>query len=300
MVSIPKVQVTILSRNRPEYTSQAVTSILNQTYPNIHLVVSDNSTNDETYRQLKEDFPEFKFEYVKREPPVSVFPHFNQNIIEINAEYGMLFHDDDLLLPEAIQRMVENLEHDPSLSAVSCNAYVIDSNNNKLRVFCPSLKDNLSINSASELAYLYMKVPMRVVPFSAYLYRTKNLKNTAFLYKEGRKHADVSFLMKIAMQGPILWLSEPLMSYRVHGSNDSGIYDIKAIFSLCRFIRRTTSIPDKDLEKFKVSSLVAWLKYLVKTKKINDASWTSRVLIQYLLKLIFSHPLRFLSLVFKL
>lgn len=299
MNETPRVQVYILTRNRPEYLPQAVESVLKQSYKNFELIVSDNSTNDETETLLKRKFPNMDFKYVKRNPPKSVFFHFNKILSEINSDFVMLFHDDDVLLQNALEKMMSALTANPYISAVSCNANIVDGSNHYQRVFNQRLKSDMIINDPEELAANYMRLPMQVVPFSAYLYRSDILESLRLFYKEGRKHADVAFLMKTVKQGPILWLAEPLMNYRVHGANDSASYDIKAIFSLCRFLNSETQISQNELEKFKIQSLITWIRLLVKKRKVFTMQRSERVFIKYFLSLVFRDIRRFFSLILK-
>ncbi len=295
MIESPRVQVFILTRNRPEFLSHAIRSVLKQTYKNIELVVSDNSTNEETKNFLLKEFGDSDYKYIRRNPPQSVFGHLNQILSEVTGQFAMLFHDDDILLPHALEKMVEALNSNPVIAAVSCNANVVNKDGQYQNIFNRYLVTDFLIKDSEELAKQYIKFPMEVAPFPAYLYRSNYLKVTSFLYKEGRKHADVSLLMKIAKQGPILWLAEPLMNYRIHGNNDSGFYDIKAIFSLCRFLRSQTAITKDDLDTFKIQSLLAWLRFLITNKKVFPMAKSSKVFVKHLLCLALRRPLRFMQ-----
>ena len=44
---LPKVSILIPAYNRPHYLELALKSALNQTYENIEIIISDDSTNDE-------------------------------------------------------------------------------------------------------------------------------------------------------------------------------------------------------------------------------------------------------------
>ncbi len=45
---LPLVSVLIPTYNRPRYFEEALCSVLEQTYPNIEIIVGDDSTNEET------------------------------------------------------------------------------------------------------------------------------------------------------------------------------------------------------------------------------------------------------------
>ena len=50
---LPLVSVLIPTYNRPRYFEEALCSVLEQTYPNIEIIVGDDSTNDETEKVLQ-------------------------------------------------------------------------------------------------------------------------------------------------------------------------------------------------------------------------------------------------------
>ena len=50
---LPLVSVLIPTYNRPHYFEEALCSVLEQTYPNIEIIVGDDSTNDETEKVLQ-------------------------------------------------------------------------------------------------------------------------------------------------------------------------------------------------------------------------------------------------------
>lgn len=261
MSDSPKVQIFILTRNRPEYIVDCLQSVLLQTYTDLEVIVSDNSTNDATEKILRSFIGTPKFTYRKRQQSYNVYDHFNLCLSESSRDYVMLFHDDDTLEPEAIALMADILKKNSEISAVSTNSLFINSNGQKTSIFNKSLIADTILSSPKDLILGFFSTPMLITPFSSYLYRRTSIQSLQLLYKEGRKHADVSFLAKVARSGKIYWIAKELMNYRIHGNNDSGIFDIKAIFSLCRFLKKMNSVPEKLILDFKVRNILAWQKH---------------------------------------
>ncbi|MBQ7628766.1 MAG: glycosyltransferase family 2 protein, partial [Selenomonadaceae bacterium] len=65
----PLVTVIIPTFNRPKYFKLALESALNQTYRNIEVVVSDNSTEDDTENLMQD--------YIKNDSRIKYFRHKN-------------------------------------------------------------------------------------------------------------------------------------------------------------------------------------------------------------------------------
>ena len=145
------------------------------------------------------------------------------------------------------------------LSAVSCNAYILEQDTLTDKLFNPNLKKNLQLNQTRELILHYLRPQLSHTPFPSYLYRTENLKyqlNT----DDGGKHSDVSFLIKTLETGPFLWLAEPLMHYRRHGLNDSRTIDLCDTLKISLFYLKKS--PEMILWIF-IFNMKSVLKYML-------------------------------------
>jgi len=129
-MDIPKIQVFILTYNRPQYVLRAVNSALNQNFDDYEVIISDNSTNDDTQKiiaTLNND----KLKYKKREPSLPVIEHFNLVLSEVASDYFILFHDDDEMLPDYVSTLFETLKNNPDIVAAASNAFLISNGEKK-------------------------------------------------------------------------------------------------------------------------------------------------------------------------
>ena len=53
ITSQPKVSVVILSYNQEQYLKQAILSVVNQTYQNLEIIISDNGSTDSSKDIIK-------------------------------------------------------------------------------------------------------------------------------------------------------------------------------------------------------------------------------------------------------
>ena len=70
--NLPLVSVLIPTHERPHYFSLALASVINQTYQNIEIIISDNSCDDETEAIVK------SFQAAYRAQPLSFLGSTNQ------------------------------------------------------------------------------------------------------------------------------------------------------------------------------------------------------------------------------
>jgi len=169
-----KLVVYLLSYKRPEYICEAIDSILNQSYEDFDLIISENSPDDVVYHQIQKYNNAPRVQIIKRNPSLTSLDHFNLILKECQTyEYAMLFHDDDVLMPEALLEMMTEIEQNKKLSAVGCNAYILTSDLKTTDLFNKNLIKNISKHFDLINAYTIKKNGHP--PFPSYIYRTQYL-----------------------------------------------------------------------------------------------------------------------------
>jgi glycosyltransferase involved in cell wall biosynthesis len=112
----PLVTVAVPLYKRMHFLPNVLRSVLEQDYPAIELLVSDNGENGPELRQLVErHFPRpFSFRRNDVTEPV-MSAHFNQMIDAARGKYFVLLCDDDEIGPHFVSAMVKVLEADPEV-----------------------------------------------------------------------------------------------------------------------------------------------------------------------------------------
>ncbi len=208
----------LVTHNRPHDAIRAINSILGQDNPRFDLVVSDNSSNMELAELIDVDHP--NIEYRKRNSALTALEHFNLCISEVKSEYFALFHDDDLMLPNYVSSFWAAQNQFPNAIAYGGNAF-IERNDHVIGVSFKATTDYEVINCPDELAAKYFsRHQLGISPFSSYVYRRSDACGLMFDVHSG-KYSDVQTLLQLSNYGPFVWIKEPVMIYRFHGSNDS-------------------------------------------------------------------------------
>ncbi|MDD2999571.1 MAG: glycosyltransferase family A protein, partial [Candidatus Riflebacteria bacterium] len=215
----PKIQVFILTYERPELFSAALSSVLNQDYPDFEVVVSDNSKTDRT-QAVVSSFNDNRIIYRRRIPSLPPMEHFNRVLDEVSADYFMLFHDDDIMKPDCLASLMRGFAAYIGLVAVGGNATMIFNRFVSSRKFiCAS--ENILIKRPSDLVRRYF-TSEEYAPFPSYLYYRPSL-NMLRMKTDCGKHADVIFLAQACGFGPILMLNKVVMQYRLHQAQDTAV-----------------------------------------------------------------------------
>ncbi len=296
MIFNPSITVFLSTHNRPQLALESLKTLLNQSYDNKKIIVSDNSSDNYTEIFLKKNFHEFnEFRYIKR-PNLDPHDHFNLLIDEIETEYCMFFHDDDLLESDFIEKALKKMEKNKNISCVGGNAKIIDSKGNFIRFLNrPIFFHDLFIDSNEQFFDHYFNYKPRLpAPFPSYIYRSKFIKNIS----SSAKHLDVEFISRTIKEGNILWLKDICMSYRVHRSQDSFNESIVQRKKLIQFLykKKDLSLKKKAIYKKNIR-LLYWRKFFLNDlSKVFVRRYNKALFFTFFtqLFLIFRHPFYFL------
>ncbi|WP_372753009.1 glycosyltransferase family 2 protein [Mariniflexile sp.] len=124
-----QVTIGIPTFNRLEYLKQAIDSCLTQTYKPFEIVISDDSTTDDTEAMVKELQAkplEVAIRYKRNKPGLRQVKNVNQLFDMAQGEYIVLLHDDDLLHKETLAVFKSVLEKDPAIDIVFGKQYIIN------------------------------------------------------------------------------------------------------------------------------------------------------------------------------
>ncbi|AWG44220.1 hypothetical protein BEH_24425 [Priestia filamentosa] len=108
-----KVSVIIPTYKREKaFLGRAIDSILKQTYKNVEVIVVDDNQSDSSFRKQIELFmnlyrEETKVVYIKNSSNLGGALARNQGIFQSSGDYVTFLDDDDIYLPQKIERQLE-------------------------------------------------------------------------------------------------------------------------------------------------------------------------------------------------
>jgi len=254
------IQIFIATYNRPDSVINAVQSTLNQTHNSFEVIVSDNSTNDETgfvISKIEDD----RLFYKRRVPSLPVIDHLNVILKEVTSDYFMIFHDDDVMHRDLIKSLYLLMKENSDVIAVGSNANIIKKGKRIKRRFNNSLKNNFKINSIEEMVRAY-SVPS-FVPFPGYMYRKEVAQKLRFDIGHGGKHSDVAFIIDLLTIGSVIFVAKPYMDYYIHSEQDSQTYDFRAFALLISYISLKMNFQRKHpvLIRMRIQNIYMEAKY---------------------------------------
>jgi glycosyltransferase involved in cell wall biosynthesis len=124
----PLVSIGIPTYRRPQELEECLRQILNQTYSNIEVIVSDNASEGSEVVDLLESvrLTDSRVCFFRQEQNIGPVENFQFVLDHAQGKYFMWCADDDWHAPEFVARMVALHEVNPNLSLAFCNFTAID------------------------------------------------------------------------------------------------------------------------------------------------------------------------------
>jgi glycosyltransferase involved in cell wall biosynthesis len=129
---MPKVSVIMAAYNHEKYVGQAVQSVLDQTYRDFELVITDDASTDRTVREITR-FDDARIRFFPLSKNRGQFVATNHCLRQATGEYIAVLNSDDMFLPLKLQRQVQFLEEHPEVGAVFCGVRTIDEHSQRAR-----------------------------------------------------------------------------------------------------------------------------------------------------------------------
>ncbi|HDR7386015.1 TPA: glycosyltransferase [Bacillus toyonensis] len=219
----PLVSILIPTYNRPHYFQLALDSALAQTYPNIEIIIGDDSTDNKTQELIKQSYlPIYKnIVYIQNSVSLGQFQNGLLLFEKASGNYINYLMDDDLLHPDKIQKMMNLFLTDNSLSLVTSYRKLIDEKgehipdgpiNIKLCEITTKLSGMDVGNQMLMNCCNYIGEP------TTPLFKKEHLIE-AFGTLNGREYnccVDMASWIHLLSKGNLTYISEPLSYFRIH------------------------------------------------------------------------------------
>ncbi len=101
-----RVSIGIPTINRSDLALRAILSALAQTYSDIEVIVSDDVSTDDTAKRIRE-IRDPRLVIVEQKERLGLVGNFDFCLRQATGEFFLLLGDDDVLLPNAIEQLVE-------------------------------------------------------------------------------------------------------------------------------------------------------------------------------------------------
>lgn len=232
-----QIDVLLATYNGEKYIKEQIDSILNQTYKNIRLIISDDCSKDTTTEILKEyEKKDDRIVLYIQEKNSGVVKNIEFLLQKVEAPYYMLADQDDYWLAEKVEKSLEKLKQEKA-DLVFGDLEVVDKN---LNTMYSSFNDYMLLTRKIEkyidsykVNYLYNCVTGCTV-----LAKKETIKKIIPLPTNSKRLIHDHWIgLMVALDGKLAYMPEKYIKYRQHGNNEVGTEKISHGFKKLKQVR---------------------------------------------------------------
>ena len=292
-VKTPAVSVALCTYNGERFLQEQLDSIAMQTRMPDEVVVGDDGSSDSTLSILerwKQSVP-FSVRIERNERNLGFAKNFESTLSRCTGDVVFLCDQDDVWLPNRVERMTEALEQDAAVGIVICGVDLIDQEGKAMsdeasRVYRMSYPDDTSVYY---LEYA-LKHPSRAGCMMAV---RRSVLEKVYPLPDGWSH-DVWLFSMAPLYCEIQTIPDVLMHFRRHGNNASVLgkekdwangRDVYYLTSVGQYrahtplredmIKRLSQLPPSAYRDGYLKYLKGQDKHFGNRCKIEDRFWTN-------------------------
>ena len=203
----PLVSVIIPCYNQAHFLSDAIESVLEQTYPYFEIIVVDDGSPDDT-SGVASRYPSVK---CIRQENKGLAGARNGGLPHARGDYLLFLDSDDRLMPDALETHLRYFDAYPGCGLVCGQQRVIAEDGSLLKILRrPLVGGDLYATLLSRSHF--------VIPGSV-MFRREAFDSVEPYDPRVNGAADYDLYFRVARRYPVYWHDEVILEYRRHGSN---------------------------------------------------------------------------------
>ncbi|MBQ7506432.1 MAG: glycosyltransferase [Lachnospiraceae bacterium] len=218
-MTYPLCSVCIPAYRNASYIGETITSVLNQTYPNLELVICDDCSPDNTVEVIR-SFSDERIRLFQNEKNLGMSGNWNNCLSKCRGEFIKLLCADDLLAPDALEKEVRALMDHPEALFSESDTRLIRLDG-KFRGWYKRYKKSGLVDGKETVRACFFSQDYYGAPLANTFRRSAYEKyggfDTDFVYI-----LDYEFFVRLAIHGPVYIIHEPLNYFRVRNDSNTG------------------------------------------------------------------------------
>lgn len=280
------VTAIIPTYKRPELLKRSLASIVNQTYPHLKILVSDNASGDETEAVVKEFAKkDSRIIYHCHSENIGMMGNYQFVLSQVKTPFFSILSDDDLLFPWFFEELMSAHKKYPDAAfyAGSAIAMTPEGKVNRVPLDLWDKEGYFGAGDAiSEMADRY--------PFPSCILFQSKVIDAIPIDMANALVWDVDFLVNIALQFPVYVTKKPCGIFLHHAASYSNTPDldrwVKSFDRIVQRLKLTADIPVTMQKRKKAADEVnrglnnmisGYVIYYLMNRHFKHASYASSV-----------------------
>ena len=272
------ISVIMSVYNEHEYISEALESLLKQTYHNFELIIIDDCSTDDNEEIINRyAYQDDRIKLYQNEENAGLTKNLNKALKLAKGYYIARMDGDDIAMPERFEKEVAYLESHKDVALVSCQTQTFG-------------EESLVADVIEDLEELRATMLIRpVLAHPGFMFK-RALIDDGFCYDETFRQAqDYDFAARLSLNHNIAIVTPPLLKYRAHKGQVSAVSNSSQASNADRvrkFLLANIGIELSDEEngtyrklayEDRQSDLIDYKEAVIILNKIIDANEKSKV-----------------------
>lgn len=264
-----KIAIIIAARDAEPWVGETLSSVLAQTHADWQCRVVDDGSTDGTAEVVERYCGEDSRISLVRVAGVGVSAARNVGLglVPADAHYVAVLDSDDTWLPTALAQLVAALEQRPDAVGVTGLAETMDQHGRPVEVgrHAAKLRGRLTarrgrlrvVATGEDTTFDVLATAGRVWPPAVALLRAEAVRTAGGFDEVLRSSEDWDLLLRVARQGPLVFLDEQVAWYRQHRGSVTAGDPVKATY-FCDAVRRKAFVSAQNTRRHRRAVVAGW------------------------------------------
>jgi len=254
---MPRVSAAIITHNRAHFLDDAISSVLDQTYRDLELIVVDDGSADDTPDVV--DRYGSRVRYIRQEHGGKADAR-NNAVTHATGEFVAFCDSDDAWLPFRLERQLTALEQHPHTGMVHGQVVYVDEHRRPLAD--RTAAQRRAFSAAHRKPATYASYAFNCFCLSSTILVRREAFETVGLYDCELPIEDYDFYLRLVLEYEVLFLDwPPLARYRVHdaktAAHELGAGQIRTAEKHLALLAENPGIPDARLARRNFELMIA-------------------------------------------
>lgn len=212
MPNQPLVSIIINNYNYDRFLVEAIDSALNQTYPQIEVIVVDDGSTDKS-REIIAEYSDRITSILQENGKQAAA--LNSGFVASRGDIVLFLDSDDYLFPTAVERIVAAFE--PGVGKVHYRLQVVDIDSEPSGAFIPTT--TMKLSTGEVWRELVQSTGYISTCMSGNAYSRSALTHVFPIPDDYKTTADDYLMISMPFYGHLIGIEDPLGAYRIHDKN---------------------------------------------------------------------------------
>ncbi len=222
-MNLPVVSVILTVYKRTEFLDEAIRSVLNQTFREFELIVTDDAPSEAAAQICSEHASDGRVRYRRNDRTLGAPLNVAAALREARGNYITILNDDDLLFPQMLEQLLHPLEQNPNLVLSFGNHTVINQDGEHLQFESAHFmrqkgREGLLPGIINKPLDFVVRGGLMVVMGCVF---RREFSDPDWLAPETVGAYDYWLAVKLAAKGSFYFVPEAVMSWRNHADSVS-------------------------------------------------------------------------------